>query len=91
MVGNREVEVREEVALRLPFCNLVHFAKDDVETLQPKMLLVAPLSGHFATLLRGTVKTLLKDHDVYVTDWANARATCQPATAASASRTMSTT
>jgi poly(3-hydroxybutyrate) depolymerase len=72
-VGNREVEVREEVALALPFCNLIHFAKDEVETLQPRMLVVAPLSGHFATLLRGTVKTLLRDHDVYITDWVNAR------------------
>lgn len=72
-VGNREVAVREEVALELPFGNLLHFAKDDVETPQPKMLVVAPLSGHFATLLRSTVATLLRDHDVYLTDWKNAR------------------
>ena len=71
--GNRQVAVREEVALELPFGNLVHFAKDDVATPQPKMLVVAPLSGHFATLLRNTVETLLQDHDVYITDWKNAR------------------
>ena len=73
MVGNREVPVREEVALRLPFGDLLHFAKEDTDTPQPKMLVVAPLSGHFPTLLRGTVRTLLQDHDVYITDWANAR------------------
>jgi len=73
MVGNREVAVREEVVLSLPFCNLLRFAKDDVITAQPKMLVVAPLSGHFATLLRNTVETLSRDHDVYITDWKNAR------------------
>ena len=72
MVGNREVAVREEVALELPFGRLLHFAKD-VDTPQPKVLLLAPLSGHFSTLLAGTARTLLRDHDVYVTDWANAR------------------
>jgi poly(3-hydroxybutyrate) depolymerase len=72
-VGDHEVAVREEVVTRLPFCDLLHFAKDDVQAPQPKMLVVAPLSGHFSTLLRGTIRTLLQDHDVYVTDWANAR------------------
>lgn len=72
-VGNRDMAVREEVALDMPFGNLLHFAKDDVETPQPKMLVVAPLSGHFATLLRSTVEVLLRDHDVYLTDWKNAR------------------
>jgi len=71
--GNAMVPVREEVVLDLPFGTLLHFAKDDVETPQPKMLVVAPLSGHFATLLRNTVQTLLRDHDVYITDWKNAR------------------
>lgn len=71
-VGNRDVPVTEEVALDLPFGKLLHFAKD-IDTEQPKVLVVAPLSGHFATLLRGTVATLLQDHDVYITDWANAR------------------
>jgi polyhydroxyalkanoate depolymerase len=73
MVGNRKLAVREEVALALPFGDLLHFAKDEVEMIQPKLLLVAPLSGHFATLLRSTVETLLQDHDVYITDWTNAR------------------
>jgi len=53
--GNAVVAVREEVLLDLPFGNLLHFAKDDVETEQPRVLLVAPMSGHFATLLRATV------------------------------------
>jgi poly(3-hydroxybutyrate) depolymerase len=70
--GNRVVPVREEVALELPFGKLLHFAKD-VDALQPRVLVVAPLSGHFSTLLTGTVKTLLQDHDVYITDWTNAR------------------
>lgn len=72
MVGNREVAVREEVALDLPFGELRHFVKD-IDTPQPPVLVVAPLSGHFATLLRGTVEVLLRDHDVYITDWKNAR------------------
>ncbi len=71
--GNAEVSVREEVALDLPFGNLLHFAKDDVEAAQPKVLIVAPMSGHFATLLRSTVDIMLRDHDVYITDWKNAR------------------
>jgi poly(3-hydroxybutyrate) depolymerase len=71
-VENRDVDVEEEVALHLPFGDLLHFKKD-VQTHQPRVLVVAPLSGHFATLLRGTVKTLLQDHDVYITDWINAR------------------
>ncbi|HUB97655.1 MAG TPA: polyhydroxyalkanoate depolymerase, partial [Stellaceae bacterium] len=57
---------------RHPFCNLLHFEKDeDID--EPRVLLVAPLSGHFSTLLRGTVERLLCDHDVYITDWVNAR------------------
>ncbi|MEQ1949998.1 polyhydroxyalkanoate depolymerase [Mesorhizobium sp. CN2-181] len=71
-VGNRDVPVRIETALDLPFGKLLHFSKD-IDTPQPRVLVVAPLSGHFATLLRGTVETLLRDHDVYITDWANAR------------------
>jgi len=71
-VGNRDVPVTPEVALDLPFGQLLHFRKD-IESDQPKVLVVAPLSGHFATLLRGTVQTLLQDHDVYITDWINAR------------------
>ncbi|MGY3548700.1 poly(3-hydroxybutyrate) depolymerase [Bradyrhizobium sp. USDA 4472] len=72
MVGNRQIGVTEEVAYATPFGSLLHFRKDGVSE-QPRMLLVAPMSGHFATLLRGTVKTLLQDHDVYITDWHNPR------------------
>ena len=68
----RPVAVHEEAALELPFGTLLHFAKPGVSG-QPKVLLVAPLSGHFATLLRETARTLLADHDVYITDWHNAR------------------
>ncbi len=71
-VGNREVEVREEAAARTPFGTLLHFKKD-IATAQPRVLLVAPLSGHFSTLLRATVRTMLPDHDVFITDWHNAR------------------
>jgi polyhydroxyalkanoate depolymerase len=71
-IGNRELEVREEVAYATPFGSLLRFRKVDAPE-QPKLLLVAPMSGHFATLLRGTVKTLLQDHDVYITDWHNPR------------------
>ena len=72
MVGNREVEVHEEAAHKTPFATLLHFKKD-IAQVQPRVLLVAPLSGHFATLLRATVRTMLPDHDVYITDWHNAR------------------
>jgi poly(3-hydroxybutyrate) depolymerase len=71
--GNQMVSVREEVVTDLPFGNLLHFAKDAQEASQPRILVVAPLSGHFATLLRDTVRALLRDHDVYITDWKNAR------------------
>jgi poly(3-hydroxybutyrate) depolymerase len=71
-VGNREVEVREEAAHATPFATLVHFKKD-IASAQPRVLLVAPLSGHFATLLRATVRTMLPEHDVFITDWHNAR------------------
>jgi poly(3-hydroxybutyrate) depolymerase len=71
-VGNRDVPVTLQVKLELPFGSLLHFTKD-IDTPQPRMLVIAPLSGHFPTLLRGTVETLLRDHDVYITDWANAR------------------
>ena len=72
MVGNRDVPVTEEAVFATPFGTLLHFKKD-IATPQPRMLVVAPLSGHFATLLRNTVRTLLADHDVYITDWHNAR------------------
>src|SRR3978361_656283 len=72
MVGNQELEVTEEVTYSTPFGSLLRFKKENGPE-QPKMLLVAPMSGHFATLLRGTARTLLQDHDVYITDWHNPR------------------
>ena len=71
-VGDNEVEVTEEISLAMPFGNLLHFKKPGLAD-QPPVLLVAPLSGHFATLLRETLRTLLQDHDVFITDWHNAR------------------
>jgi poly(3-hydroxybutyrate) depolymerase len=72
MVGNREVAVSEEAAEVTPFGTLLHFKKD-IDQAQPRVLLIAPLSGHFATLLRATVRTMLSEHDVFITDWHNAR------------------
>jgi poly(3-hydroxybutyrate) depolymerase len=72
VVDGEEVAVREEIALRKPFGQLKHFVKDGVEG-APKLLIVAPMSGHFATLLRGTVERMLPKHDVYITDWRDAR------------------
>jgi poly(3-hydroxybutyrate) depolymerase len=74
-VGGRQVQITEEAVARLPFGTLLHFSKDPAAAMptQPPVLLVAPLSGHFATLLRETVRTMLPDHDVYITDWLNAR------------------
>ena len=74
-IGGQDIPVTEEKVLALPFGTLLHFKKDAAATSpdQPPVLLVAPLSGHFATLLRETTRTLLQDHDVYITDWHNAR------------------
>src|SRR5439155_5466229 len=71
-IDGTEIAVSEEAIAVHPFCRLVHFRKS-ISLDQPKLLVVAPLSGHFATLLRGTVQTVLPEHDVYLTDWANAR------------------
>ncbi len=71
-IGNETVAVNEEILLRKPFCQLLHFHRDTTRR-DPKVLVVAPMSGHFATLLRGTVEALLPDHDVHITDWADAR------------------
>ena len=70
--GNQVVPVHEEEVLATPFGTLLRFAKEGVGV-QPKVLLVSPLSGHFATLLRDTVRVMLPEHDVHITDWANAR------------------
>jgi poly(3-hydroxybutyrate) depolymerase len=79
-VNGVAVSINERTEVNKPFCDLIRFKRftDDVETLthlkgQPAVLIVAPLSGHYATLLRDTVATMLKDHKVYITDWKNAR------------------
>ncbi len=75
-VEGRNVAVREEVVWSKPFCNLVHFVRDiprQRASQDPRVLVVAPMSGHFATLLRGTVAALLPDHEVYITDWQDPR------------------
>jgi poly(3-hydroxybutyrate) depolymerase len=71
-VNNHAVAVAEEAADDTPFGTLLHFRKDHAVQ-QPRVLLVAPMSGHFATLLRGTVQVMLPEHDLYITDWKNAR------------------
>ncbi|MDX2096108.1 MAG: polyhydroxyalkanoate depolymerase [Alphaproteobacteria bacterium] len=71
-INGKHVEVWEEVALEKPFCRLLHFKREG-NVKGEKLLLVAPMSGHYATLLRGTVEALLPHHDVYITDWQNAR------------------
>jgi polyhydroxyalkanoate depolymerase len=71
-VAGEVLPVREEVEVATPFSSLLHFVKD-TDVPQPKVLLVTALAGHFSTLLRATVRSLLADHDVYVTDWHNAR------------------
>ena len=71
-VEGREVPVAQEVALDAPFGSLLHFRKES-NLHQPRVLILAPMAGHFATLLRHTARTMLDDHDVYITDWKNAR------------------
>jgi polyhydroxyalkanoate depolymerase len=70
--GNSNVNVTETAVKETPFGRLLHFKKA-MDAPGPRVLVVAPLSGHFATLLRNTVQTLLQDHDVHITDWRNAR------------------
>ena len=72
MVAGKTQKVTEEVALEMPFGNLLHFRKESGRD-QPRVLLAAPMAGHFPTLLRGTIQTLLQDHDVYITDWKSGR------------------
>jgi len=74
-VGGTRVSVREEIVWERPFCRLLHFARalPRGRRNDPKVLVVAPMSGHYATLLRGTVEALLPNHDVYITDWIDAR------------------
>ena len=79
-VNGEPVRVRKVIEWSSPWVKLTHFARDRSDlrkagrrNFEPAVLLVAPLSGHYATLLRGTVETFLQDHEVYVTDWSNAR------------------
>jgi poly(3-hydroxybutyrate) depolymerase len=78
LINDKEVGITEEVVTTLPFCRLLHFKKnlskkELVALKQPTVLLVAPLSGHHSTLLRDTVHGLLPEHDVYISDWTDAR------------------
>ena len=73
-IDGREVGIEYKVALEKPYCNLLHFRRRTRKLgPQPKVLMIAPMSGHFATLLRGTVREFLPDHEVYITDWRNVR------------------
>jgi poly(3-hydroxybutyrate) depolymerase len=70
------VPVKEEIVLKKTFCNLLHFDRDESvvgKRYDPKVLLIAPMSGHYATLLRGTVEAMIKEHNLYITDWSDAR------------------
>ena len=72
VIDGRDVAVREEIVLQKPFGQLKRFVRDGVEG-GPRLLIVAPMSGHFATLLRGTVERMLPFADVYITDWCDAK------------------
>lgn len=74
-IDGGRVDVMERVVWKAPFCNLIHFDRDMPVNLprQPRLLIVAPMSGHFASLLRGTVEAFLPSHEVYITDWVDAR------------------
>lgn len=73
-LGDEYYDIDETIVDKKSFCNLLHFRKKGIpENQMPKILLVAPMSGHYATLLRDTVKALLPYYDVYITDWKNAR------------------
>lgn len=71
-IGGQKVEIRIAPVVEKPFCNLLHF-KRLTDRNDPQVLIVAPMSGHYATLLKGTAEALLPHHDVYITDWTDAR------------------
>ncbi len=71
-VEGKKTKITEKVTHSLPFCDLLHFKRAGKHN-HPKILLIAPMSGHYATLLRGTVEQFIPDHEVYITDWKNAR------------------
>jgi poly(3-hydroxybutyrate) depolymerase len=72
VIESQEYTVTEEIALARPFGNLLHFKVQGMKNRRPKVLIIAPISGHFASLLRDTVKRMLVDHNVYITDWISA-------------------
>ncbi|MFC0217229.1 polyhydroxyalkanoate depolymerase [Pseudochelatococcus lubricantis] len=73
-VDGRRITIRERAVWEAPFCRLIRFERPGLRRRQPKLLIVAPMSGHYATLLRGTVERFLATHDVYITDWVDASA-----------------
>ncbi len=89
LIDGEAVAITEEVSLSLPWCDLLHFRRDVHHMSDRTLLIVAPMSGHFATLLRGTVGAFLPDHDVYITDWRDAKD--MPLTAASSTSTTTST
>ena len=72
-IDGEPVDITEEVVCEKPWCDLLHFKRSEERPHDSKVLLVAPMSGHYATLLRGTVQAFLPDHEVYITDWVDAR------------------
>ena len=72
-IGDETLPVSPEVVWSTPWCKLVHFATEGAPAGRPRLLIAAPLSGHFATLLRGTVEAFLPTHEVYITDWVDAK------------------
>lgn len=73
MIDGKKVRIKEKTILEKPFCTLTRFKRSGIQRNDPKVLVVAPMSGHYSTLLRGTVEALLPHHDVYITEWVDAR------------------
>src|ERR1044071_9889802 len=73
VVRGKKVKVHDEILVREPFGQLRRFVRAGVAEKDPPLLIVAPMSGHYATLLRGTVERMLPDNDVYITDWRDAK------------------
>ncbi|MEM8657271.1 MAG: polyhydroxyalkanoate depolymerase [Pseudomonadota bacterium] len=75
VIDGEDVEITPEVVYELPFCRLLRFKRSGAAAKRkdPKVLIIAPMSGHYATLLRGTVQSMVVEHDVYITDWIDAR------------------
>lgn len=73
LINDKRIDINIESILDLPFCELIHFKKSSYSTKQAKLLIVAPMAGHYATLLRDTINDALPYYDIYVTDWKNAR------------------